>query len=102
MNAPRVSEQCCAGRNETSEDLEPAVVHVDGSGRLQAVLESSNAIYVQRIRVFESETGVPIVFNASFNLDETFVNTPAEAHDCFLLTKMDRLVMGKIAIVRSA
>ena len=37
----------------------PAVTHVDGSGRLQTVTESSNRLYYQLIRTFES-TGVPI------------------------------------------
>lgn len=48
----------------------------------------------------EAETGVPIVLNTSFNENEPIVNTPAEALDCFLRTKMDRLVMGRVAVVR--
>ncbi len=47
------------------------------------------------IRAFEAETGVPMVLNTSFNENEPIVNTPAEALDCFLRTKMDRLVMGR-------
>jgi len=81
-------------------DLVPAVVHVDGSGRLQTVSERSNALYAELIRAFEAETGVPIVLNTSFNENEPIVNTPAEALDCFLRTKMDRLVMGRISVVR--
>ena len=45
---------------------------------------------------------MPIVLNTSFNENEPIVNTPAEALDCFLRTKMDRLVMGRIAVVRRA
>ena len=52
--------------------------------------------------VAQAETGVPIVLNTSFNENEPIVNTPAEALDCFLRTKMDRLVMGRIAVVRRA
>ncbi len=80
--------------------LVPAVVHVDGSGRLQTVSDRSNAIYAELIRAFEAETGVPIVLNTSFNENEPIVNTPAEALDCFLRTKMDRLVMGMVTVVR--
>ncbi len=83
-------------------DLVPAVVHVDGSGRLQTVSDRSNALYAELIRAFEAETGVPIVLNTSFNENEPIVNTPAEALDCFLRTKMDRLVMGQISVVRSS
>ena len=83
------------------QDLVPAVVHVDGSGRLQTVSERSNALYAELIRAFERETGVPIVLNTSFNENEPIVNTPAEALDCFLRTKMDRLVMGRVIVARS-
>ena len=81
-------------------DRVPAVVHVDGSGRLQTVSDRSNALYAELIRAFEAETGVPIVLNTSFNENEPIVNTPAEALDCFLRTKMDRLVMGRVSVVR--
>ncbi len=35
------------------------------------------------------------MLNTSFNENEPIVNTPAEALNCFLRTRMDRLVMGK-------
>ena len=43
-----------------------------------------------------------IVLNTSFNENEPIENTPAGALDCFLRTKMDRLVMGSITVVRGA
>jgi carbamoyltransferase len=82
------------------QDQVPAVVHVDGSGRLQTVSERSNALYHRLIQAFEAETGVPMLLNTSFNENEPIVNTPAEALDCFLRTKMDRLVMGLVTITR--
>ncbi|HSM13923.1 MAG TPA: carbamoyltransferase C-terminal domain-containing protein, partial [Thermoanaerobaculia bacterium] len=78
----------------------PAVTHVDGTGRLQTVSERSNRLYAELIRAFERETGVPIVLNTSFNENEPIVNTPAEALDCFLRTKMDRLAMGRVVVRR--
>jgi carbamoyltransferase len=72
----------------------PAVAHVDGSGRLQTVSERANRRYWRLIRAFEARTGVPIVVNTSFNENEPIVNRPAEALNCFLRTRMDRLVMG--------
>ena len=80
----------------------PAVVHVDGTGRLQTVSERSNPLYAKLIRSFEQVTGVPIVLNTSFNENEPIVNTPAEALDCFLRTKMDRLAMGRVVLRRIA
>jgi carbamoyltransferase len=40
------------------------------------------------------------VLNTSFNENEPVVNTPAQALDCFLRTKMDLLVMGNLMIAR--
>jgi len=78
----------------------PAVTHVDGTGRLQTVSERANPRYHRLIRAFERQTGVPILLNTSFNENEPIVNTPAEALDCFLRTKMDRLVMGDVVLAR--
>ncbi|GMU65509.1 MAG: carbamoyltransferase [Acidobacteriota bacterium] len=82
--------------------LVPAVVHVDGTGRLQTVSDRSNPLYARLIRAFEAETGVPIVLNTSFNENEPIVDTPAQALDCFLRTRMDRLVMGRVVVRREA
>jgi len=79
----------------------PAVAHVDGTGRLQTVSERTNRRYWGLIREFDRLTGVPMVLNTSFNENEPIVNTPAEALDCFLRTKMDRLVMGDIVVRRT-
>ncbi len=80
--------------------LVPAVVHVDGTGRLQTVSERNDPLYHRLIAAFEKATGVPIVLNTSFNENEPIVNTPGEALDCFLRTRMDRLVMGRILVRR--
>jgi carbamoyltransferase len=78
----------------------PAVTHVDGTGRLQTVAERASPRYWRLIRAFEAETGVPLVLNTSFNENEPIVNAPAEALDCFLRTRMDRLVLGDVQVVR--
>jgi len=76
----------------------PAVTHVDGTGRLQTVEEGDR--YYSLIKKFKEKTGTPILLNTSFNENEPIVNTPAEALDCFLRTKMDILVMENIVITR--
>jgi carbamoyltransferase len=78
----------------------PAVTHVNGSGRLQSVTREQNSRYYALIDAFREATGVPIVLNTSFNENEPVVNTPAQALDCFLRTKMDLLVMGDLLISR--
>lgn len=78
----------------------PAVVHVNGSGRLQTVTDKQNYLYYTLIREFEKITGVPILLNTSFNENEPIVCQPKEAMDCFLRTKMDILVLGNYIIER--
>jgi carbamoyltransferase len=78
----------------------PAVAHVDGSGRLQTVLQHTNPRYHRLITAFHGLTGVPMVLNTSFNENEPVVCRPEEALDCFLRTKMDVLVMGNWLIRR--
>jgi carbamoyltransferase len=78
----------------------PAVTHVDGSGRLQTVSARTNPTYYRLIKEFEALTGVPIVLNTSFNENEPIVDTPAQALDCFLRTKMDAIVLGTTIVRR--
>ena len=79
----------------------PAVVHADGTGRLQTVEEEVNRVYWRLINRFEELTGVPVLLNTSFNENEPIVNTPEEAIDCFLRTQMDVLVLGPYLLYKS-
>jgi len=79
----------------------PAVIHVDGSGRLQTVTQQTNPRYYRLIESFRDITGVPIVLNTSFNENEPVVCRPDEALACFLRTNMDVLVMGNYFISRA-
>jgi carbamoyltransferase len=87
---------------ERKRSLVPAVTHVDGSGRLQTVSRRTNSKYYRLIDSFRALTNVPMVLNTSFNENEPVVCSPKEALDCFLRTKMDRLVIGNTVISRSA
>jgi len=78
----------------------PAVVHVDGSGRLQTVRRDANPLYWQLLRAFGTLTGVPVLLNTSFNENEPIVLTPAEALDCFLRSGMDALALGRTVLVK--
>ncbi|HXG59055.1 MAG TPA: carbamoyltransferase C-terminal domain-containing protein [Thermoanaerobaculia bacterium] len=62
------------------------------NGRLQSVARAQNPAMTASSR--PSETGIPMVLDPSFNENEPVVNTPGEALDCFLGTKMDLLVSG--------
>jgi carbamoyltransferase len=86
---------------EEKRSILPAVVHVDGSGRLQTVSRDSNSRYHQLITSFKEISSVPILLNTSFNENEPVVCKPEEALNCFLRTKMDIVVLGDYVIQRS-
>lgn len=78
----------------------PAVTHVDGTGRLQTVTKEGAPKYYDLIQAFYKKSNIPLLLNTSFNENEPIVNSPQEALDCFLRTKMDMLVMEDIVVRR--
>jgi carbamoyltransferase len=60
----------------------PTLVHADGTCRIQTVTEEQNKNYYNLIKGFYERTGVPIIFNTSFNLGgEALVETIEDAID---------------------
>ena len=79
----------------------PAVVHKDGTSRLQAVTKTNSPLYYTLIKKFEEITGVPLVLNTSFNLrGEPIVNSPEDALRTFFKSGLDKLVIGNYIINR--
>jgi carbamoyltransferase len=82
-------------------ELVPAVVHVDGSGRLQTVDRDSSPRYHALIEAFEKLTGVPIVLNTSFNLNgEPIVCAPEDALRTFFTCALEVLYLGNVRIAK--
>ena len=76
-----------------------AVIHVDGSGRLQVVKRNQNLLYYNLLKEFEKLSGIPILINTSFNIrGEPIVCTPKDAYRCMMGTGIDFLVMGNFLI----
>lgn len=77
----------------------PAVMHVDGTGRLQTLHQGDNPYYEQLLTEYYRLTKVPILINTSFNVrGEPIVCTPEEAIACFLNTDIDYLVLGPYVV----
>ncbi len=80
----------------------PAVIHIDGTSRVQTVNKEANPRYYSLLKAFEKVKGVPVLLNTSFNADkEPIVNSPADAIRCFYSMGVDYLVAGNYLISKS-
>lgn len=82
-------------------DKVPAVVHFDGTGRLQTVNKLLSPWFHSFITKWEKLSGVPILINTSFNDSEPIVETPVDALKCFLKTQIDYLYFFDYGILVS-
>jgi carbamoyltransferase len=65
---------------ESQKSKIPAITHVDGTCRVQTVHSKQNLHFYNLISEFYKKTGVPIIFNTSFNLaGECIVETLDDA-----------------------
>lgn len=88
---------------EDKQKVIPAVTHVDGTGRLQTVSETTNPLYWNLINEFCKITGIPVILNTSFNVaGEPIVCSPHDAINCFLNSGIDVLVMDNFLVKKDA
>jgi len=79
---------------EEVRDRVPAVVHADGTGRLQSVTAERNPAYAGLIAAFAEITGVPILLNTSFNvMGKPILHTAEDAILMFSTTGLDAIVV---------
>lgn len=79
----------------------PAIIHVDGTARVQTVSERENPGYWRLIQAFHALTGVPIVLNTSFNVTgKPIVETPRDAIECFRNAEIDVLALGDLILCK--
>jgi len=114
--APSVKEECVSDyfeinqqspfmnitapvRKEKRNEI-PSVTHVDGSARIQTVSRAHNPRYWRLLDFFQKRTGVPVLLNTSFNIQEPIVCTPEEAIETFKRSKVDALAIGDYFITR--
>ena len=78
----------------------PAVTHVDNTARVHTVTREANPLYYNLIKEFGRHTGVPVLLNTSFNIQEPIVYSPNDAINTFLASEVDVLVIGPYLIER--
>jgi len=77
----------------------PAVIHVDGTARVQTVKRATNPLYWSLIRKFADRTGIPVVLNTSFNLKgDPIVNGIKDAVQTFYSSGLDSMIIGPFCV----
>ena len=77
---------------QKAKDEVPGIIHVDGTCRIQTVTREQNKHFYDLIEEFYKKTGVPILFNTSFNLaGEPLVETLEDAKDTVNRSDIDLL-----------
>jgi carbamoyltransferase len=82
-------------------DRIPAVVHVDGTARVQTVHEETEPLVHRMLEAFERRTGLPVCINTSLNTaGRPMVDDPRDALECFGSAPVDLLAIGPFVVRR--
>jgi carbamoyltransferase len=80
----------------------PAVVHIDGTARIQTVDPAVDPLMASLLAGFERRTGIPAVVNTSLNTaGRPMVDTPHDVLELFGAAPIDLLAIGPYAVYRS-
>ena len=73
----------------------PAIVHIDGSARPQAVFKEKNRFLFEILKAFKNETGIGMLINTSFNVhEEPIVETYEDAIKASKESSLDYLILN--------
>jgi carbamoyltransferase len=82
-------------------DRVPAVVHVDGSARIQTVDRADEPLVARLLAAMERRIGVPVIVNTSLNTaGRPMVDDPRDALECFGSAPVDVLAIGPFLVRR--
>jgi carbamoyltransferase len=80
----------------------PAVVHVDGTARIQTVDRDDEPLVARMLEAFDRRTGIPVVVNTSLNTaGRPMVDDPRDALECFGSAPVDALAIGRYLVRRT-
>ena len=86
---------------EAWRDRIPAVVHVDGTARIQTVDAADDPLLARMLAGFERRTGLPVVVNTSLNTaGRPMVDSVRDALECFGSTPIDVMAIGPFVLRR--
>jgi len=83
----------------------PAIIHVDDTCRIQTVNQDENPNYYNLIKAWKERTGVPIIFNTSFNLGgDPLVETLDHAFNTLATSMIEYMYLpeyGKLITIKN-
>ncbi|MFM9615811.1 carbamoyltransferase family protein [Streptomyces niveiscabiei] len=83
-----------SGVTDTARRLIPAVVHANGTARVQTVTRTQNPFLHDLLSAFARRTGVPVLINTSLNVKGMPIcGTPGMALDCLADSGLDALAL---------
>jgi carbamoyltransferase len=83
------------------QDRIPAVVHVDGTARVQTVDPGRQPLLAALLAAFEQRTGLPVLVNTSLNTaGRPMIDDLRDALECFGSTPVDALAIGPFLVRR--
>ncbi|MFP5576933.1 MAG: carbamoyltransferase [Acidimicrobiia bacterium] len=83
-------------------DRIPAVVHVDGTARIQTIDAGQQPLMHRVLSAFEDRSGIPVVVNTSLNTaGRPMVDDPRDALECFGSAPVDALAIGSYLVRRA-
>jgi len=89
------SFKCIKNKNKI-----PAVIHVDGSCRIQTVTKNQNKHYYNLINEFYKLSKVPMLLNTSFNLaGDPLIETIEDALDTFKKSNLEYLYLSELKML---
>lgn len=87
----------CAKAKKITKEKAPAIVHFDGTTRVQTVNKTDNPIIYDILKKLKEKGKEPILMNTSFNLaSEPIVDTPEDAIKTFKNSGADELYIDGV------
>jgi carbamoyltransferase len=84
-------------------DRVPAVVHADGTGRLQTVTPQANGWLASLVTDMGRATGIPVLLNTSLNvMGKPIAHSVADAITILATTGLDALLVDDVLIQKQA
>jgi carbamoyltransferase len=92
QQAPYMS--MASGVTDKAREHVPAIVHANGTSRLQTVTKAQNLFMHAVLTAFARRTGVPVLINTSLNVKgKPICGTPEMALDCLAHSGLDALLL---------